>query len=175
MNDYLTSTTPCTQDVWRALTDALHAFIGRRLQDAAGEKRVMQETLLHVQRDIAALRPGERVGAWIYQVAQGHVAEHQRRQSAGALLFEAAAAPPPDDSEQVQRELASLIEACVAALPDTYREALLLAELEALAQPAVAKRLGLSLTSAKQRIQRGEQRLRELLVACCTHELATAA
>lgn len=175
MTDYLTAANPCTESVWHALTDALQAFIGRRVQNPTETEHVVHEVFLHVQRDLSGLRQGERVGSWLYQVARGHVAEHQRRQSAGALLFEAAAAPPPDDEEQVREELSSLIEACVAALPDTYRDALRLAELEELAQPEVAKRLGLSLSSAKMRIQRGQQRLQELIEACCARQLASAA
>lgn len=173
MTDYLTTTKPCTESVRRAFTDALRAFIERRVDDPAARRRVARETVAHVQRDLSGLRSGERVGAWLYQVARAHVAEHQRSESAGDLLF-ASFAPPPDDDEQVQAELTTLIEACADALPDTYRDALVLAELEGLPQPEVARRLGLSLSSTKARIQRGQQRMQELLDACCTRELATA-
>jgi RNA polymerase sigma-70 factor (ECF subfamily) len=173
MSDYLTTTKPCTESVRRAFTEALRAFIGRRVDDPAAQRRVASETFAHVQRELSGLRSGERVGAWLYQVARVHVAEHLRAESAGDLLF-AAAAPPPEDEEQVRAELTTLIEACADALPDTYREALVLAELEGLPQPEVARRLGLSLTSAKARMQRGQQRMQELLDACCARELATA-
>lgn len=158
----------------RALARALRAFIARRVQDPADLSRVLHDTLVHMKQELAGLRKGQRVGACLYHVARSRVAEHNKRQSAGALLFDAAAAPPPDDEEQVREELAVLMEACVDSLPDTYREALLLSELEDLPQPEVAERLGLSLASAKARIERGQQRLQDLLEGCCTRELAAA-
>ena len=59
----------------------------------------------------------------------------------------------------------------VRSLPDGYREAVQLAEVEGLPQQAVADRLGLSLSGAKSRIQRGRAMLKDVLQRCCSFEL----
>ncbi|MBI3467599.1 MAG: winged helix-turn-helix transcriptional regulator [Planctomycetes bacterium] len=51
-----------------------------------------------------------------------------------------------------------------------YREAIRLAEIEGLSQQEVAERLGLSLSGAKSRIQRGRAMFREALERCCQFE-----
>jgi RNA polymerase sigma-70 factor (ECF subfamily) len=56
-------------------------------------------------------------------------------------------------------------------LPATYRDAVRLHEIEGLSQQAVADRLGLSLSGAKSRVQRGRERLRAELERCCSFEL----
>ena len=55
-------------------------------------------------------------------------------------------------------------------MPEGYREAVQLAELEGLSQQEVAERLGLSLSGAKSRIRRGRGMLKEALEACCHFE-----
>ena len=58
----------------------------------------------------------------------------------------------------------------IAQLPDRYRDAVRMSELEGLSQQAVADRLHLSLSGAKSRVQRGRAKLRQILDACCSFE-----
>lgn len=55
-------------------------------------------------------------------------------------------------------------------LPEPYREAVVLTELEGLTQKELAGRLGISLSGAKSRVQRGRQQLKEMLFDCCRFE-----
>ena len=50
---------------------------------------------------------------------------------------------------------------------EPFDEALMLADIDGLAQQEVAQRLGISLSGAKSRIQRGREKLRARLDACC--------
>ena len=52
-------------------------------------------------------------------------------------------------------------------LPSPYREALTLTELEGLSHKEAAALVGVSLTAMKSRVQRGRDKLRAALVACC--------
>jgi RNA polymerase sigma-70 factor (ECF subfamily) len=52
-------------------------------------------------------------------------------------------------------------------LPGEYRLPLLLSDLEGLPQKEVAERLGLSLSAAKSRVQRGRERLKSAFTECC--------
>jgi RNA polymerase sigma-70 factor (ECF subfamily) len=52
-------------------------------------------------------------------------------------------------------------------LPSPYREALILTEMEGLAQKDAATMLGVSVSGMKSRVQRGRQKLRALLEECC--------
>ena len=58
----------------------------------------------------------------------------------------------------------------VRGLPDDYRRAIELTELEGMSQVAAAERLGLSVPGAKSRVQRGRARLRAMLLRCCEIE-----
>jgi RNA polymerase sigma-70 factor, ECF subfamily len=58
----------------------------------------------------------------------------------------------------------------IYSLPEPYREALVLTEFDGLSQQQLAERLGISLSGAKSRVQRGRQQLKEMLHECCTFE-----
>ena len=56
-------------------------------------------------------------------------------------------------------------------LPEPYRRAVTLTELDGLTQKDAAERLGLSLSGMKSRVGRGRGKLKELLLGCCNVEL----
>ena len=58
----------------------------------------------------------------------------------------------------------------VIRIGSTYSEALLLTDYEGLSQRELATRLGLSFSSAKSRVQRAREMLRQLLLDCCHFE-----
>lgn len=76
-----------------------------------------------------------------------------------------------DDSLEVLRgHAAQWLPELIAELPETYREAVQLSELEGLPQHEIARRLGLSLSGAKSRVQRGRALLKDVLEQCCRFE-----
>lgn len=56
-------------------------------------------------------------------------------------------------------------------LPEEYRVALELTELEGLSQRELAERTGLSLSGAKSRVQRGRQMFEGIVRACCDFDV----
>ncbi len=59
----------------------------------------------------------------------------------------------------------------VNQLPERYAEAIEMVELGDMSQKAAAERLGISVSGMKSRVQRGRQKLRDLLLDCCAVEL----
>jgi len=63
--------------------------------------------------------------------------------------------------------LAEFAASAISRLPSPYREALTLTEIQGMTQLAAAKMLGLSPSGMKSRVQRGREKLREILEASC--------
>ena len=75
--------------------------------------------------------------------------------------------PFTDDPQAVQRELAACLRSLVDQLPEPYRSAVTAVDLDGQTQTEVARRLRLSISGMKSRVQRGRRQLRELLTECC--------
>ena len=155
---------------WRELSAELRPFISRRVAGAADVEDVLQETLLRLHRGLGSLRDDERFGAWVYRIARSAIVDHLRTRARHPLA--------PDDGarEQVLEEeeddhpvrcMSQAVRLFVPLLPEPYREAIALVELDGLTQAEAAARLGLTVSGVKSRVQRGRAKLRAMLEACC--------
>jgi RNA polymerase sigma-70 factor, ECF subfamily len=161
-----------TRGAWRDLESRLRPFIARRLANTADVDDVLQDVFLRMQRGLGALRDEERFGPWVYQVARSAVVDHQRVAAKHRVVDpdgqpERAESDGQEDASGVEAEVASYIAPFIAMLPSPYREALTLTELEGVTQKRAAEMLGISLSGAKSRVQRGRVLLRQALDDCC--------
>lgn len=172
-----------TKDVeearWRELRARLHGFVGRRVGNPEDAEDVVQDVFVRMQRNIDALSSADRLYAWAFRIARNAIADHYRSPNrrdvpgeAAAKVMEELAADPigGELSNDARAEMARCIAPMVRGLPDNYRWAIELTELEGMTQAAAAERLGLSLPGAKSRVQRGRARLKEMLLRCCEIE-----
>jgi RNA polymerase sigma factor (sigma-70 family) len=135
------------------------------VQDA---EDAFQATFLVLARKAASLRRPEAVGGWLHGVAV-RLARKARpavdrapdpRQSTSPEPAD----PHPDPLDVLSaRELLSLIDEEVAALPDVYRLAVVLCDLEERSQPEAARLLGWTPGSLRGRLLRGRALLRRRL------------
>jgi len=179
---------PLTADgLFRSFAGALTGFMRARTGDRATADDLVQEVFLRVHRGAGDLREGERVAGWVFQIARNVVADHYRRGDgrperhnhvdAERHLENAVDEGSDLESEGTaiqNRQLGLWLAATIQTLPEPYREALTLVELEGLSQRRAAERLGLSHSGVKSRVQRGRAMLRRALIRCCDVELDRA-
>ncbi|MGE0757998.1 MAG: RNA polymerase sigma factor SigZ [Pirellulaceae bacterium] len=163
---------PSTDAIWANLSSDLRRFIRRRVSDDHLADDLLQETFLRVHRKIGTLQESDRLAAWVYQIARNVVHDHYRKTANSTVAL--ADADPADDCDDHLSRLrcsgAGWLDEMIRSLPEGYREAVQLAEIEGLAQQEVADRLGLSHSGAKSRIQRGRAMLKDVLEQCCHFE-----
>ena len=154
---------------WAELAGQVRRFVGRRINDPHAADDVAQDVMLKVQAHLGELPPEERLAAWVLRVARNAVIDHYRARGArgdGAFDDVESAADAPEPREAL-RELIPCLASMVRRLPEPYREALTLADLEGLSQQEIADRAGVSLSGAKSRVQRARQQLRDMIHDCC--------
>lgn len=151
------------------LAQKLRPFVARRVPPAEVDD-VLQEVFVRVQRSLGALRDEERLVPWLYQVARSAVQESLRQRARHPLASAEYDEPAPveaDSSVASATGLAAFAAVAITRLPEPYRQALTLTELEGMTQLAAAKLLEISPSGMKSRVQRGREKLRELLEASC--------
>jgi RNA polymerase sigma-70 factor (ECF subfamily) len=155
------------RDSWQVLGRRLGAYIGRRLP-ASEVDDVIQDVLLRIHKNIRYLSDDNRFGPWVYSIARNAVIDRLRKKEP-ALADESAldnvASPDETDGEQA---LLNCVTPFVARLPEAYRHAITLVELQGLSQTDAAVMEGISLSGMKSRVQRGRRMLREMFEECCS-------
>ncbi len=158
------------EQIWQSLGNDLRSFFRRRLSDAALAEDLAQESLLRVYQGLPALRDETRLRPWVFRIARNVLTDHYRSRRPGteAVPEELPAAGP--EPENLDGEVGGWLQWMIGLLPEDYREAVRLTEVDGLTAPEIAGRMGISLPAAKSRVQRGREKLRNALFACCDVE-----
>ena len=153
------------QNDWKVLRRELRSFILKRVHDKAVADDLTQDVFLKVHASIDRLKHAEKLTAWIYQITRNTINDYFRKKSRSI--------DPHDidwdsDSNNLNECVASCLKDLILTLPEKYREALQLAELDQVSQLQLAERLGISYSGAKSRVQRArlllKQKMDEVLV-----------
>ena len=156
------------ESVWTDFHPRLQRFVYNRVPDPQAADDVLQEVYLKIHTHIDSLRDSDRMQAWLYQITRNTIHDYYRSQRPLDEISDDIAAPElPDPTDDIMTQLTESIRSMIYFLPDEYREALILTEIEGLTQKELAERLGISVSGAKSRVQRGRRQLRALLHACC--------
>jgi RNA polymerase sigma-70 factor, ECF subfamily len=152
-----------------------------RLTSDADAPDVLQETFLQVYRHLPSFRGESRFGTWLYRIATNaglmlrRTRTRRPAESLEAFLprFDAQgglAATPAElqvasraDELLDRRVLADKARAALARLPDLYREAFVLRDLEEMSTADVAHALGVEPATVRQRVHRARLMLRGYL------------
>ena len=158
--------------VFEEFHESLLAFIARRVRDRDTAEDILQDVMLRIHRHAGELQHSSAIGAWVYQIARNAITDHYRRaarreQPAGIEVGGDEAVELEPDENAARSEVAACLRPFLDELPAHHREALTLTELGELSQADAARRLGVSPSGMKSRVQRGRAQLREMLVACC--------
>jgi RNA polymerase sigma-70 factor, ECF subfamily len=157
-----------TENIWREYHGNLQRFIQRRIKDKAMAEDILQEVFLKIHSRISTLEDHSLLPGWLYQVTRNTVIDYYRHHRPEEELPEDPSDPTTSSAERAAQELAErCVRPFIEALPEPYREALILSELQGLTQKQLAERKGLSLSGAKSRVQRGRDKLKQILMACC--------
>jgi RNA polymerase sigma factor (sigma-70 family) len=122
----------------------VHGVCRRVLRNAADADDAFQATFLLLARRARSLRRQRLVGNWLYGVAYRTALEARRAAAVRRARERRAAemkthAPATDDAAPDLREV---LDRELAALPDVYRAAIVLCDLEGLSRKDAAERLG---------------------------------
>ena len=152
-----------TDAVWAAFSGRLRGFIAKRVREEVDIDDILQDVFAKIHAGLGDLKDGEKLEAWLFQVARRAVIDHYRKRRLVELPEEVAEKASPRD---ISAEVASWLDPMMSLLTEEDREALRLTDLEGLSQKDLAARLDLSVTGAKSRVQRARVRLKEALLDC---------
>lgn len=159
-----------TEKIWQEYHMKLAFFIKSRVSEDAVED-ILQEVFVKIYTRIDSLEENDKLESWLYQIARNTVIDYYRSKRPTEDLPDWIEQPESEEGETIRKELASCLEPMVNELPDKYREAVQLSELENRTQREIAEGENISLSGAKSRVQRGRALLRTMLHDCCQIEV----
>lgn len=133
---------------------------------------VLQETLLAAFKNLASFRGDARLSTWLYQVARSFCIKHRRLREGEPAVHEpmelrevkslATEGSAPDLAVHA-REVGQVIQVAMSTLPEPYREALVLRDIEGLSAEDAAEVVGIEVGALKSRLHRARMQLKQSL------------
>lgn len=151
--------------LYQRYSPVVHSIAIGRLS-AADADDVTQNVFVTAWRKLMALREPAAFAGWIARIAHNSAEDHRRRAVDTLQVdIEVAARARQHEAAEAANALAA-----IRALPQAYRETLMLRLVEGMSGPEIAERTGLTEGSVRVNLHRGMQLLREALGAEVTHE-----
>src|SRR5437016_1102203 len=163
------------EELVRRYQRPIAAYVYRMVGDYDSALDLTQEVFIKVYNSLARYRSEFKFSTWIYKIAHNAAIDHLRRYavrgqalSTGTdgerreIVLESLRLTPEQESER--KEKCSEIEIVVSALPDAYRELIVLRHSHDLSYDEIAEVTGLPLGTVKNRLFRAREAMRDQLV-----------
>lgn len=142
--------------LYKRYAPLVHGILLARVPRSEVEDLV-QDIFLHALRKLHTLRDRAAFGAWIAMIARNQAMDFHRRSRDTTEVTDDLRAK--DTGASKAQEILDIIR----ALPDAYRETLVLRLVEGMTGPEIAERTGLTPASVRVNLHRGMKLLREKL------------
>lgn len=157
------------------------ALVLRMLGNAAEAEEMAQEVFVQVFKSIGTFRGESKLSTWLYRIAinlcknrakylkvrhsneQDELDEVAERQHLGGKASANVAQLERPDEMIAAREVERIVQRCIAKLDDTFRECLVLRDVEELSYEEIGQITGLPEGTVKSRIFRARAMLREMV------------
>lgn len=141
-----------------------------------------QDVFVKISKALATFNHQSQLSTWIYQIATNAAIDRMRSRSFKQESAETYYMTETDQCKEVgcsdkkpflteqkviRKEMNECIQGYIAILPENYRAAIILSEIEGMKNSEIASILGLSINAVKIRLHRGKRKLKELLSANC--------
>lgn len=160
-------------EVAGALSPSLYHYLSRYVGDPEVAKDLLQETLMRISRGLPSFEGRSELKTWAFSIATRAAADYFRQPEHRLAITEfpeSGDVPDMDPSAEARLvidEMNACVRQVIDSLPEDYRAALLLHDIEGLTAEQAAAICGCSLATAKVRIHRARLRLREALRREC--------
>lgn len=164
---------PVFEDLARELTQPIMRYLERYVGDRTVAEDLWQETLMRMHQGLSSFAGRSSIKTWAFSIASRVAADHFRHPARKTGIVELDEVAELSDTDRaicerlVVDEMNECVRQVIDSLPDAYRAALILHDLEGLSAEQISEICDCSVASAKIRIHRARLRLKEALKAQC--------
>ena len=152
--------------LWQEHKNELRNFILKRVKDQNLTNDILQDVLMKVYNFCISKSGVRNIRSWLYQIAQNTITDYYRKQSKFTNLDNLTEIEY-EDQNMAFKEATNYILPMLEFLPKEYAVPLKFADIDNIKQADIAKKLNLSLSATKSRIQRARQLLKAEFITCC--------
>jgi len=155
-----------TELIWENFSKRIKGFVLSKVKDQDECNDIVQNVFMKIHLNLKDLKNNEKLEQWIFQIARNEVNDLFRKKKTMVSADEVEVKEELSESKNNWR-FAKCLTSFVKYLPQKYKEAITLVDLDNLSQLDLANKLNISYSGAKSRVQRGRELLKEQFLNCC--------
>lgn len=150
------------------IQNKVYSFLSRMCNDPTRAEDMLQETLLNAYTKLPTFEKRSKFSTWLFQIAANNCLMLKRREKAKPTqslehdedhgLEPSDTANDPHDLLE-KTEVKEFLDEALQKIPEIYRAAVVLKDIEGFTAEEIAEMLSISLSNAKARILRGRHML----------------
>jgi RNA polymerase sigma-70 factor (ECF subfamily) len=154
--------------LWIEYKSGLKYYILKKIKNEDLADELSHEVLMKIYKSCCSGNEIKNIRSWMYQIAHNTVIDHLKKEDKFAdEVTEILGVDEINTYEDVEE----FVEPLIKLLPEKYAAPLLLSDIEGINQIEVSKKMNLSLTATKSRIQRARKLLKEKIIECSNLEI----
>jgi RNA polymerase sigma-70 factor, ECF subfamily len=158
-------------NIWTVFHEELKAFILSKTQNSADTDDILQEVFIKIIKNIEKVDQAENLRHYLYGIVRNAISDYFRNR---IQMVDKTEIEEKITEEETQSLNTTIAECCIKPfinrLPENYKQALLITEFQDISQKELAQKLNISYSGAKSRVQRGKEKLKELILNCCAYQ-----
>lgn len=153
------------EQAWLEYRKKLLLFICAKVDSTEDAEDILSDVFSKLLNTSVNNEPPRNLGAWLYYVTKNRIIDYYRAKKPLEQL--------PEDLAEEHEDIDTIaaLSKCmlpmIRALPENYRQALILSEIEGKKYKDVAVELNLTLSAVKSRVLRGRALLHGSILSCC--------
>lgn len=154
-------------NLWQNHAEEIYNFIFKKVPNTSDAQDLRQEIFIKAYLHIHQLKEAEKARAWLFQITRRTITDFYRKLDYSEDLTEHTVVSDEQESPNLEQHLYCCLYPYIDELPAKYREAIVLHHVQGMKQEEIAKKLDVSFSGIKSRIQRGREIIKEKLSDCC--------
>lgn len=162
------------EEIWIQFNQTLLNFIQSKVSNKHDAEDILQNVFIKIYKNIDDLKSETKLESWIFQITRNSIIDYYRAKKPDYSLNKAEESfEIPIETENMNQKISLYLNELIRELPKKYQEPLDMYEFKNHKHKEISKKLNISVSGSKTRVQRAKIKLKEMLLKCCDFELDT--
>lgn len=155
--------------IYTQFHQSLLGFIKSKVNNHQDAEDIVQNVFIKVATGLGDVNRIEKLQSWIYAIARNAIIDYYRSNNGKTRLSAEEHAVDKSDDEYI--DTTKGLDCClldfVNRLPEEYRDLIIDVEIHGMKQKDLAGKYELAYPTLRSRVQRGREKLKQILLDCC--------
>jgi RNA polymerase sigma-70 factor, ECF subfamily len=148
-------------------------YIRSKISSKEDSEDILHNVFVRISENTESLSGKDNLKNWLFIITRNAIIDYYRKKGGRQrvdLSEKLAESLAGEEAHQVTQGLDQCLAGFIDLLPDTYKPILIDSELREVKQKALAEKYQMPYSSLRSRVQRGREKVKQQLLACCRIE-----